>query len=72
VFTIEHNRVMNLHSPVVLDQNFHAGSAFGAHGTPMAVLLDAEGRIASEVVAGAESVFALAGAESMVREVSSV
>jgi thiol-disulfide isomerase/thioredoxin/uncharacterized membrane protein YphA (DoxX/SURF4 family) len=47
-------------SQVLLDGDFAAGSAFGANGTPMAVLLDAEGRIASGVVAGAEAVLALA------------
>lgn len=46
---------------VVLDSDFSAGAAFGAGGTPMAVLLDREGRIASPLVAGAEGVFALAG-----------
>ena len=57
--TVEVNRAMNLRSSIILDQNFQAGSAFGAHGTPMAVLLDAKGRIASEVVAGAETILAL-------------
>jgi peroxiredoxin len=56
----QENRSMNLRSPVLLDRNFGAGPAFGATGTPMAVLLDAEGRIASEVAAGAQAVFALA------------
>jgi thiol-disulfide isomerase/thioredoxin len=70
--TVQDNSGMNLRSTVLLDHNFQAGSAFGAHGTPMAVLLDAKGRIASEAVAGAASVLALAGAESTVREVSSV
>ena len=63
--TVEVNRAMNLHSSIVLDQNFQAGSAFGAHGTPMAVLLDAKGQIASEVVAGAEPILALMGGESV-------
>jgi thiol-disulfide isomerase/thioredoxin len=63
--TVEVNRAMNLRSSIVLDQNFQAGSAFGAHGTPMAVLLDAKGRIASEVVAGAERILALMGGESV-------
>lgn len=63
--TVEVNRAMNLRSSIVLDQNFQAGSAFGAHGTPMAVLLDAKGRIASDVVAGAEPILALMGAGSV-------
>ena len=59
--TVEENRAMNLHSPVLLDHNTRAGSVFGAHGTPMAILLNAEGRIASEVATGARAVLALAG-----------
>ena len=40
----EANRDMKLSSKVVLDQQFAAGRAFGASGTPSAVLVDAEGR----------------------------
>jgi peroxiredoxin/uncharacterized membrane protein YphA (DoxX/SURF4 family) len=58
-------RAMNLRSPVVLDHNFQAGAAFAANGTPMGVLLDATGRIASEVVAGAQAVLALANDSSL-------
>ena len=47
-------------SPVLLDDDFAAGSVFGANGTPMAVLLGADGRVASGVVAGADAVLALA------------
>ena len=36
--------------------------AFGATGTPSAVLVDAEGRIASDVAVGAPAVMGLAGA----------
>jgi len=56
------NRDMGISSPVLLDQNFAAGRAFGASGTPSAVLVDAEGRIASEVAVGAPAVLGLAGA----------
>ena len=58
----EANRDMELSSKVVLDQQFAAGRAFGASGTPSAVLVDAEGRIASEVAVGAPAVLGLAGA----------
>jgi hypothetical protein len=37
------------------------GNKFGAGGTPMAVLVDAEGKIASELAAGAPAVLELAG-----------
>ncbi len=60
--TEEANKNMELSSNVVLDQQFAAGRAFGASGTPSAVLVDAEGRIASEVAVGAPAVLDLAGA----------
>ena len=53
---------MKLSTRVVLDHHFAAGRAFGASGTPSAVLVDAEGRIASEVAVGAPAVLDLAGA----------
>lgn len=55
----EANRAMGLSSPVVLDQGFATGRAFGASGTPSAVLVDGEGKIASAVAVGAPSVFGL-------------
>jgi thiol-disulfide isomerase/thioredoxin len=56
----ESTRAEGFASLVLLDESFEAGSAFGANGTPMAVLVDADGRIASNVVAGAEAVIELA------------
>jgi thiol-disulfide isomerase/thioredoxin len=58
----EANRDMQLSSKVVLDQQFAAGRSFGASGTPSAVLVDAEGKIASGVAVGAPAVLELAGA----------
>ncbi len=55
-------REMRLRSPVLLDPRFEAGRAFGANGTPMAVLIDEHGRVASDVVGGAPAVLELAGA----------
>jgi hypothetical protein len=58
------NKAMGLRSPVVLDkQGMSIGRQFGAGGTPMAVLVDAEGKIASELAAGAPAVLQLAGQE---------
>jgi len=57
----QENRVMGLRSRMVLDMGMTVGQQFGANGTPMAVLIDADGRVASEVAAGAEAVLALAG-----------
>ena len=59
--TVETNQAMGLRLPVLLDQNMSAGSKFGANGTPMAVLVDAEGKVASELAIGAPAVFTLAG-----------
>jgi thiol-disulfide isomerase/thioredoxin len=61
--TVEENRAMGLRAPVVLDQGSGVMSAFGANGTPMAVLVDAHGRIASGPAAGAPAVLALARGE---------
>ncbi|HUG13857.1 MAG TPA: MauE/DoxX family redox-associated membrane protein [Thermomicrobiales bacterium] len=63
--SIEVNRAMALRSTVVLDQGFNAGQAFGATGTPSAVLVDATGKIASQVAVGAPAVLALAGYQAV-------
>jgi thiol-disulfide isomerase/thioredoxin len=60
--SVETNRALGLRSTVVLDEHMSVGSMFGANGTPMAVLVDARGKIASELAAGAPAVLALAGA----------
>jgi peroxiredoxin/uncharacterized membrane protein YphA (DoxX/SURF4 family) len=59
----EANREQGLSSTVVLDQNFATGRAFGASGTPSAVLVDTEGKVASGVAVGAPAVWELAGAD---------
>jgi peroxiredoxin len=60
--TEEANREQGLSSTVVVDQNFATGRAFGASGTPSAVLVDAQGKVASDIVVGAPAVLELAGA----------
>jgi thiol-disulfide isomerase/thioredoxin len=50
------------------DVDGRVSSAFGARGTPMGVLLDAETRVASETAAGEQAVFALL--RSAAREMS--
>jgi peroxiredoxin/uncharacterized membrane protein YphA (DoxX/SURF4 family) len=60
--TVEANKAMGLRSTVVLDQGFNTGLAFGASGTPSAVLVNSEGKVASEVAVGAPAVLGLAGA----------
>lgn len=56
----EETRAEGFRSTVLLDADYAAGSAFDAGGTPMAVRLDADGRIASPVAAGGEAVLELA------------
>ena len=66
--SVESNRAMGLRSPVVLDASgMSIGSQFGATGTPMAVLIDEEGKIASELAAGAPAVLALASRDQQKR-----
>jgi thiol-disulfide isomerase/thioredoxin len=65
--TVEENREMGLTSPVVLDQDFSTGRAFGVSGTPTAVMIDAEGRRASGEVMGASAVLDLLGETSQAR-----
>jgi thiol-disulfide isomerase/thioredoxin/uncharacterized membrane protein YphA (DoxX/SURF4 family) len=49
-------------SRVLLDPHWGANQVFGAGGTPSAVLIDEDGKVASEVGAGADDVWALTGA----------
>jgi peroxiredoxin len=46
-------------SPVLLDPEGVLARAYGALGTPQAILIDAEGRIASPLATGAGSLFLL-------------
>ena len=57
----EQSRADGFRSIVALDADYAAGEAFGAAGTPMAVLIDGDRRIASGLVTGAAAVLALAG-----------
>jgi peroxiredoxin len=56
----EESRGLALKAPILLDHSFRVGPTFGVNGTPMAVLIDADGRIASPPAAGAQPVFNLA------------
>ena len=51
---------LGVRSTIVLDENGRAARAFGASGTPMALLLDREGRVASNLAVGADEIFDLA------------
>ncbi|MEU6584015.1 MauE/DoxX family redox-associated membrane protein [Nocardia sp. NPDC046763] len=58
--TTEQNRDMRLRAPVLCDRTNTVAPAYGINGTPIAVMIDAQGRIASHPAAGAEAVFELA------------
>jgi peroxiredoxin len=60
--TVEANRAQGFRSPVVLDEGYRVSDAYGVPGTPSAVLVDVEGRVASTVTAGAPAVMRLAEA----------
>jgi hypothetical protein len=50
----EANRELGLRSPIGLEEGFATGRAFGAPRTPSAVLIDADWKVASAVVVGAD------------------
>ena len=54
------NRELALSSPVLLDPAFATARAFGADGTPSAVLIGTDGRIASELAVGGPALLSLA------------
>lgn len=58
----ESTREEGFTSLVLMDESWETAGAFQAGGTPMAVLIDAEGKIASHLAAGADAVLALANA----------
>jgi peroxiredoxin/uncharacterized membrane protein YphA (DoxX/SURF4 family) len=51
---------LEFNSKVLMDYDGRVTRSFGISGTPMALLLDSEGRVASEVAAGADALFRLA------------
>ncbi|MGH2531769.1 MAG: redoxin domain-containing protein [Thermomicrobiales bacterium] len=60
---VEANTSLGLASPTVLDQGFAIGRAYGASGTPSALLVDKDGKIASGVAVGSPGVLALANGQ---------
>lgn len=67
-FLAPKSRIARLRSPLGLDEGFQLGRAFGAPGTPSAVLLDADGNVASGVAVGADDVLALLRTSQVPRE----
>ena len=62
--TPEANRRQGFLSPVLLDANGDAAIVLGVVGTPSAVILDQDGKVASEVRFGPAAVLELAGAHA--------
>lgn len=55
----EENRAQGFRSPVAIDGAFATGRAFGAEGTPSAVVVAADGTIGSDLAVGAANVLRL-------------
>jgi hypothetical protein len=56
---LEANRALGFRSKVVLDARFEVAPRFGANGTPMAVVVNSDGRIASDVAIGGPAIMEL-------------
>jgi peroxiredoxin len=59
----EANRALGLRSRIVIDDAFTVGHDYGVTGTPAAIVLDEEGRVASALAVGADAVLDLLDAE---------
>jgi len=68
----EANAQMGLRSTILIDERFATGNMYGASGTPSAVLIDANGKIASGVVVGAPGVLDLLGGDKSKPEAAPV
>jgi peroxiredoxin len=53
------NREHGLKSTILLDQGFSTGQKFGASGTPSAIVIDADGNVASNLAVGGPDVMSL-------------
>ncbi|MEP7076702.1 MAG: TlpA family protein disulfide reductase [Acidobacteriota bacterium] len=58
---IEEHRKFELSSRIIIDKDYATAAKFGMMGTPSAVLVDENGRIASETAVGAANIWALIG-----------
>ncbi len=54
--SVEANAKQGFRSRILLDQNFSAGKTFGVTGTPSALLLDEQRRIASKIAVGRQEI----------------
>jgi peroxiredoxin len=65
--TVDGMQAVKFRSPVLIDRDGAGAAAFGAEGTPMAVLIDSRGKVASSLAAGAEEVLDLIDLHSAAR-----
>jgi methylamine dehydrogenase accessory protein MauD len=59
--SLESNEQLGLQSSILLDPHARVMRAFGAAGTPTAILVDSIGNVASELAVGAPAILTLAG-----------
>jgi thiol-disulfide isomerase/thioredoxin/uncharacterized membrane protein YphA (DoxX/SURF4 family) len=57
----EQHKALGLEAPILLEKEYATASKLGMNGTPSAVLIDGNGRIASETGVGADKIWALLG-----------
>lgn len=57
----EPHRQLNLHSPIILDEDRRISKELGMNGTPSAVLINEDGKIVSETAVGADNIWSLIG-----------
>ncbi len=57
----EQHKALGLSAPILLEKEYATASKLGMDGTPSAVLIDENGRIASETGVGADRIWALLG-----------
>ncbi|MEP6946721.1 MAG: MauE/DoxX family redox-associated membrane protein [Acidobacteriota bacterium] len=57
----EVHRAIGLRSPIILDKDFALAATLGMYGTPSAILVNEEGKFASEIAIGAPNIWALIG-----------
>jgi methylamine dehydrogenase accessory protein MauD len=59
----EANDTLGLRSPILLDLHRQTMAAFGANGTPMAILVNADGNVGSELAVGKDAILDLLNSE---------
>ncbi len=58
---LESHRQLGMRSPIVLDPEHELAGTLGMYGTPSAILINEDGRFASETAIGASNIWALVG-----------